>query len=117
VVSYRKDTKLRKTYDKAFKTKVVLEALKEELTLQELGQKYDVHPNQIGQWKKQALEAMPDIFERPNKKSASERESEDREEQMLKTIGTQKIEIDWLKKAPAYQSYKISRTTCGRSLL
>jgi transposase len=89
---------LRKTYDKAFKTKVVLEALKEELTLQELGQKYDVHPNQIGQWKKQALEAMPDIFERPNKKSASERESEDREEQMLKTIGTQKIEIDWLKK-------------------
>jgi transposase len=41
---------------------------------------------------------MPDIFERPNKKSASERESEDREEQMLKTIGTQKIEIDWLKK-------------------
>lgn len=89
---------MRKTYDKAFKTKVVLEALKEELTLQELGQKYDVHPNQIGQWKKQALEAMPDIFERPNKKSASERESEDREEQMLKTIGTQKIEIDWLKK-------------------
>jgi transposase len=89
---------LRKTYDKAFKTKVVLEALKEELTLQELGQKYDVHPNQIGQWKKQALEAMPDIFERSNKKSASERESEDREEQMLKTIGTQKIEIDWLKK-------------------
>ena len=90
---------MRKTYDKAFKTKVVLEALKEELTLQELGQKYDVHPNQIGQWKKQALEAMPDIFERPNKKSASERESEDREEQMLKTIGTQKIEIDWLKKS------------------
>jgi transposase len=90
---------LRKTYDKAFKTKVVLEALKEELTLQELGQKYDVHPNQIGQWKKQALEAMPDIFERSNKKSASERESEDREEQMLKTIGTQKIEIDWLKKS------------------
>jgi transposase len=90
VVSYRKDTKLRKTYDKAFKTKVVLEALKEELTLQELGQKYDVHPNQIGQWKKQALEAMPDIFERPNKKSAlkgSERqESEDREEQMLKRL-------------------------------
>jgi transposase len=42
---------------------------------------------------------MPDIFERPNKKSASERESEDREEQMLKTIGTQKIEIDWLKKS------------------
>lgn len=89
---------MRKTYDKTFKTKVVLEALQEKLTLQELGQKYDVHPNQIGQWKKHALEAMPDIFERPNKKSALERESEHRSEEMLKTIGTQKIEIDFLKK-------------------
>lgn len=89
---------MRKTYDKSFKTKVVLEALQEKLTLQELGQKYDVHPNQIGQWKKHALEAMPDIFERPNKKSALERESKQRNEEMLKTIGTQKIEIDFLKK-------------------
>lgn len=56
---------MRKSYDKTFKAKVVLEALREEMTLQELGQKYDIHPNQIGQWKKQALEAMPDVFERP----------------------------------------------------
>jgi transposase len=90
---------MRKTYDKAFKTKVVLEALREEQTLQELGQKYDVHPNQISQWKRQALDALPDTFERPNKKSASERKSEEREEAMLKTIGTQKIEIDFLKKS------------------
>ena len=89
---------MRKKYDKSFKTKVVLDALKEEQTLQELGQKYGVHPNQIGLWKKQALEAMPDIFERPNKKSETERDTEQREEQMLKTIGIQKIEIDFLKK-------------------
>jgi transposase len=99
VVSYRKDTKLRKTYDKAFKTKVVLEALKEELTLQELGQKYDVHPESNRTVGKSRLSKRCQIFSSgPNKKSASERESEDREEQMLKTIGTQKIEIDWLKK-------------------
>lgn len=89
---------MRKKHDKAFKAKVVLDALKEEQTLQELGQKYGVHPNQIGLWKKQALEAMPDIFERPNKKSEAERDTEQREEQMLKTIGIQKIEIDFLKK-------------------
>lgn len=89
---------MRKKHDKAFKAKVVLDALKEEQTLQELGQKYGVHPNQIGLWKKQALEAMPDIFERPNKKSEAERDIEQREEQMLKTIGIQKIEIDFLKK-------------------
>jgi len=89
---------MRKSHDKAFKTRVVLEALREEQTLQELGQKYGVHPNQISQWKKQALDSFPEVFERPNKKSASERESEEREEAMLKTIGTQKIEIDFLKK-------------------
>jgi transposase-like protein len=89
---------LKKTYDKAFKAKVVLEALREEMTLLELGQKYDIHPNVISNWKKQALEAMPDIFERPNKKSSSEREAEAREEAMLKAIGQQKVEIDFLKK-------------------
>jgi transposase-like protein len=89
---------LKKTYDKAFKAKIVLEALKEEMTLQELGHKYGVHPNVISNWKKQALEAMPNIFERSNKKSAEDREAEAREESMLKTIGQQKIEIDFLKK-------------------
>ena len=79
---------MRKKHDKAFKAKVVLDALKEEQTLQELGQKYGVQPNQIGLWKKQALEAMPHIFERPNKKSEVERDTEQREEQMLKTIGS-----------------------------
>ncbi|AHC14396.1 hypothetical protein L21SP2_0976 [Salinispira pacifica] len=41
---------------------------------------------------------MPNIFERSNKKSAEDREVEAREESMLKTIGQQKIEIDFLKK-------------------
>ena len=89
---------MRTSYDTAFKSKVALEALREELTLQEIAQKYNVHPSQVGQWKKQAVNALPGIFERPNKKSSSEREAEKREDRMLKTIGTQKIEIDFLKK-------------------
>ncbi len=45
--------KKRQRFDKAFKAKVTLDALREELTLQEIAKKYDVHPNQISLWKKQ----------------------------------------------------------------
>ncbi|SHE55009.1 Transposase, partial [Mariniphaga anaerophila] len=39
--------KRRKTYTSGFKTKVVLEALQERETIQEIGKKYELHPNQI----------------------------------------------------------------------
>jgi transposase len=38
---------MRKRYDAAFKAKVVLEALREQGTLAEIGSKYGIHPNQI----------------------------------------------------------------------
>jgi transposase-like protein len=89
---------MRKSYDKAFKSKVALEALREESTLQELSIKYDVHPNQISKWKNQVIEALPDIFERPNKKSAAERETEEQRDTLLKMVGEVTLENDFLKK-------------------
>ena len=89
---------MRKSYDKQFKAKITLEALKEESTIQELANKYEVHPNQISQWKRQAIENLPDLFERPNKKSEAERSSEKEKETLLKTVGEMKIENDFLKK-------------------
>ena len=41
---------------------------------------------------------MADIFERPNKKSDEVRQQEEKESEYLKTIGEQKVEIDFLKK-------------------
>ena len=41
---------------------------------------------------------MADLFERPNKKSQEVRQQEEKESEYLKTIGKQKVEIDFLKK-------------------
>jgi len=57
----------RRNHAPAFKAKVALDALKGEQTLVELAQRYQVHPNQIAEWKKQLLEHAPDIFSRERK--------------------------------------------------
>ena len=53
----------RRNHAPAFKAKVALEAAKEESTLTELAQRFDVHPNQITQWKQQLLDRVTEVFE------------------------------------------------------
>ena len=53
---------LRKQYSNQFKVKVALEAMKGQKTANEIASEYGVHPTQIAQWKKQALDGLPDMF-------------------------------------------------------
>jgi transposase-like protein len=48
----------------AFKAKVALEAIKGDQTLVELSERFQVHPNQIAEWKKILLEKAPDVFDK-----------------------------------------------------
>lgn len=57
----------RRNHAPAFKAKVALDALKGDQTLVELAQRYQVHPNQIAEWKKQLLERAREIFSRDRK--------------------------------------------------
>ena len=52
----------RRNHSPAFKAKVALAAIKGERTLAELAQQFDVHPNQITQWRSQLLEGASGIF-------------------------------------------------------
>jgi transposase len=60
----------RRNHAPAFKTKVALAALKGDRTLAELAQQFDVHPNQITQWKGQLLERALELFATPAERQA-----------------------------------------------
>jgi transposase len=54
----------RRNHSPAFKAKVALEAAKGEYTLAELAKRFDVHPNQITDWKTQLLARMGEVFDK-----------------------------------------------------
>jgi transposase-like protein len=87
----------RKRYSSEEKTRVALEAIRGQKTLNELAAEYGVHPSQITQWKKQALDEIPNAF------SAGRVRREKSEEELVaalyQEIGQLKVELDWLKKS------------------
>jgi transposase len=54
--------RVRRNHGAAFKAKVALEAVRGEKTLNELAQQFDLHANQIKQWKDQLLDGAEDVF-------------------------------------------------------
>ena len=84
----------RRKFSAAFKSKVAIEALKEQMTLQELAKKFDVHPNQITGWKRVFIENASVVFE---SKSLNDSADQDKEE-LYNKIGHMQVEIDFLKK-------------------
>ena len=53
----------RRNHTPGFKSKVALAAIKGDKTVAELSQQFDIHPNQITQWKTQLLERAGVVFE------------------------------------------------------
>ena len=83
----------RRNHTPAFKAKVALEALREDMTLSELAKKHDVHPNQITDWKRQLVAASAEAFDRGAGKPDAD--PPDLKELHAK-IGQQALEIDFL---------------------
>lgn len=89
-------SKARKRFSADFKAKVAVEAIKENLTINEMASQFEVHANQITTWKKQALEGLSEVFSL--KKFRSKKEGAEREAALYQEVGKLKMEIEWLKK-------------------
>jgi len=87
----------RQTFGKALKAKVAIEAIKGIKTINEIASIYEVHPNQVRLWKKQALEKLPDAMADGRSKQSREKKPIE-EEKLHQKIGQQAVEIDFLKK-------------------
>ena len=86
----------RRGHDGSFKAKVALEAFKGEKTLAQLSSEFRVHANQIGQWRKQLLKELPNLFS--DRRRKQDRDQEDLVSELYRQIGQLKVELDWLKK-------------------
>jgi transposase len=86
--------KARRKIDAGLKAKIALEALREQATVTDLAQRYQVHPNQIYAWKKQLQEQAARAFEAGGGDTASGREREI--ERLRAKIGELIVERDFL---------------------
>lgn len=89
----------RKRHSADFKAKVALETIRGLKTASELASEFQVHPTQISHWKRQLLEALPEVFANP--RAQRERSAEELTAPLYEEIGRLKMELDWLKKKSA----------------
>jgi transposase-like protein len=89
---------MRKTYSGQFKLNAVLEILKENKTISQLASELEVHPNQILNWKKQALEELAKSLEDGRRKAGKEKQSQDQIQELYAEIGELTTKLNWLKK-------------------
>lgn len=86
----------RRKFTAQFKSKVCIEALKEHQSIESLSKKYDLHPTQINNWKKEFLSNASVVFEKEG--VGKQRDSEELTQALYAQIGELKVANDFLKK-------------------
>jgi transposase-like protein len=93
---------MRKQYSATFKAAAVQELLKEEKTISQLAAEIGVHPSQLKEWKRIALQGLPTLFSRESKvRPEGTRQAQVHEHQVNELygeIGRLTTQVNWLKK-------------------
>lgn len=89
--------KTRRRFTAEFKAKVALEAIRGDRTISDLATKHQLHPNQITQWKRQAVENLAKAFDDKASDAQAGREAE--VTKLHAKIGQLVVERDFLAKA------------------
>jgi putative transposase len=77
-----------------------MEAARGQETVNRIAAKYEIHPSQVSQWKRQLLDEGTAVFSRANERKA--REQEALQTDLYEQIGRLKMDLEWLKKKVAY---------------
>jgi transposase len=91
------EKKSRRKFSPEFKAKVVIEALKERNTIEEIAKRHELHPNQITMWKKEFLSRASTVFEQ-EREPFLKKEKDQEVEKLYAKIGRIEMENDFLKK-------------------
>ena len=89
-------SKKRRSFTGEQKFQIVIEAIKGDRQISEIAAQYQVHPNQISNWKAQFFERGASIFS--SNTDTTKKELEQTQDELFKKIGQQQYEIEWLKK-------------------
>ena len=77
-----------------FKSRVALDALRGDRTIQEIAAKHKVYPNQVSSWKRQAMDGLGDMFSNGAERAGRDHETEVRD--LHAKIGELTVERDYL---------------------
>lgn len=89
----------RKQYAVEFKTKVVLEILAEQETVNQISAKYSISPVVLSRWKKEFFERASDVFKKgPTEAEKELEQSKEHIAELERKVGQLTYEVDWLKK-------------------
>ena len=90
--------KKRKSYPSKFKFKVVLEALSEQKTLQQIANEYEISPSQITRWSEEVRIKGSEIFDKTDNNTKKIALLEKEQKRLYEVIGEKTMEVDWFKK-------------------
>ena len=87
----------RRRFTPEFKAQVALEALRERDSVQAIARRHELHPNQVSTWKRQLLDAVPEVFARDGSRKLA-KEHEAKVHDLHARIGELTVERDFFRR-------------------